>query len=614
MRTETTELAEQVQPSLGDRLSNRYFLITLAVFVAVGIPAYFYLISAVEGQFVDNYSNFSVRTAQQEFTHHLQTVDDGKYTEPLEGEVLASFLEEVERQVEGADLIKVKVWRPDGMLLYSTSGVGVGESREFDHHFLEAIEDGYLSEVEQDEPEVAGEESSGQVLEIYLPIYDSEGQVTNLFEIYYSTSPLSGAITSMRTTLAGFLIALFVAVMAVGQLGSRLLVRRNKQLTSMATKLARLAETDGLTGLYNHRYFHDEMTKELDASTRYGRRLSLIMVDLDFFKRVNDTYGHQTGDVVLRETAAAMARTIRSVDTLARYGGEEFAILMPETPEREAVEAAERIAEVIREIAVSAGSERISVTASFGVAEFPTAALDTESLVSASDSALYFAKKNGRDRVSAFSALTPGSVDEADIDHLFHRLRHAGVFTVQALAAAVMGNGEELPASGGSIQLARLAGTALELPESEKEALTLAASVYDVGKLAIPDAVLGKPESLTVEEAATIKAHPEASEKILAAVGDLERILKVVRHHHEHFDGSGYPEGLKGDEIPYLARVLHVIDAYGAMTADRAYRDAMTPEDAIAELRKHSGTQFDPAIVERLALSLVGGEQKGLAA
>ncbi|MFQ5381809.1 MAG: diguanylate cyclase, partial [Dehalococcoidia bacterium] len=401
------------------------------------------------------------------------------------------------------------------------------------------------------------------------------------------------------------LAILFVAVVATAQLGSQLLVRRNRQLARMTARLAALAETDGLTGAYNHRHFYKELEKEIDASSRYGRHTSLIMADLDFFKRVNDTYGHPVGDIVLRESAVAMSSTLRATDTLARYGGEEFAILLPETDERHAVEVAERLRAAIGAIIVPAGDHEVTITASFGVAEFPGAALDPASLVAAADSALYYSKKNGRDQVCAFSNLSAGTVDRADVDEFFARLENAGVFTVQALAAAVMGGADEPGRPSGSVHLARVASGALGLGERDSETLEIAASVYDVGKLTIPGRILEKRSALTREEAEVIREHPEASERILSAVGDLERILKVVRYHHEHFDGSGYPDGLRGEEIPYLARVLLVIDAFNAMIAPRSYREAMTPEAAVAELRRHAGTQFDPEVVEKLAAKLL---------
>lgn len=596
---------------LGDQLSNRYFLVTLVIFIAIGVPAYFYLVGAMRQQFVSNYTAFSVSTAAAVFESHLESVPGGAFTEPLTGAELDTFLREVEQEVQERHLLKLKVWRPDGMLLYATGGGGVGETRPDGDHLLQKVSAGPDSEIEEDEAEVAGEKTSGHVLEIYLPIRGPEGTLANVFELYYSLAPLNSDLAQMRFTLMLFVSTLFVAVVGVGQLGGRLLVKRNRQLRAFSEEMTRLAVTDALTGVSNRRRFHSCLEDSLASADHDERPLSLVMVDLDFFKRVNDIYGHQTGDIVLRETAMALAGAARPVDLVARYGGEEFAILMPGAGEVEAAAVAGRLQSVIHGIAVAAGDERIPVSASFGVACFPAAGRDAESLISAADSALYFAKQTGRDRVCTFSTISRGSPQTADLDALLNRLRHAGLFTIQALAAAVdaLGSdGSPSPRAPGSVGLARRAAAALRLSEEETELLELAASVYDIGKISVPDEVLAKTDSLSAEEAEVIKGHPETSARILAAVGGLERVLTIVRHHHEHVDGTGYPEGLRGEAIPYLARVLHVIDAFVEMTTDRPPQAAMTQAEAVSRLRADAGSRFDPAIVEALVESVFGEE------
>jgi len=580
---------------------NRYFLITLGIFLFVGVPSGYYLSNIVEKQFVESYTDSMLTNVETVFEGQLQ---GRAYDEVLEGEELESFEFVVGKYIEGESVSKVKVWGIDGTLLYASAGKkGIGNARDVKGHFKEAVDGQIIKEVEGEDVEVEGDQVGGEVLEIYYPIHAADGSVGNVFEIYATTTPIMASVRQAQTALAGFLVVIFVGIVIVGQIGARMLIKRNERLHALTKELEHLADTDGLTEIYNHRYFQENLTKEVSRSARYKKQLSLIMIDLDYFKTVNDHFGHQTGDIVLKRISATLAESLRTIDIPARYGGEEFVIILPESSAKDAIDVAERLRKTVGELRIKAGDEAVSVTASFGVADFPTCADDEASLVAAADSALLMAKSKGRNKVCYFGNLSETVVSTDDVEKLFNRLRHANLITVQALAAAVKGkdmvnNDHDFHKS--PPETVKKIASVLNLKDSEMETLTIAASVYDIGKITVPDEVLNKTQPLTEKELAVIQEHPEAGERILQAIDGLELILNVVKHHHERFDGSGYPLGLKGNQIPYLARALHIIDAYNAMTMDRPYREALSPEEAALELRKNSGTQFDTKLVEKI--------------
>ena len=604
MRTEDLKKQRGAISKIFGTFINRYFLITLGIFLIVGIPSGYYLSNIVEDQFVESYTDSMLTNVETVFEGQLK----GKsYDKVLEGEELEELEYVAGKYIEGESVSKVKVWGIDGTLLYASTGKeGVGNAREVKGHFKEAVAGKIIKEVEGEDVEVEGDQIGGQVLEIYYPIHKADGSVGNVFEIYATTTPIMASVRQAQTALAGFLVLIFAGIVLVGQIGARMLIKRNERLQVLTKELEHLADTDGLTEIYNHRYFQDNLTKEISRSKRYNKQLSLIMLDLDYFKTVNDHFGHQTGDIVLKQVSATLADTLRTIDILARYGGEEFVIVLPESSATDAIDVAERLRKAVGDLRIKAGDEAVSVTASFGVADFPNCADDEASLVAAADSALMMAKSKGRNKVCYFGNLSETTVSTDDVDKLFNRLRHANLITVQALAAAVRGKDavEGTDYHKSPPETVKKIASVLNLKDNEMETLTIAASVYDIGKITVPSEVLNKTQPLSEKELAVIQEHPEAGERILQAIDGLEVILNVVKHHHERYDGSGYPEGLKEKEIPYLARALHIIDAYNAMTANRPYRDALTPEEAALELRKNSSTQFDPELVEKIVAGL----------
>ncbi|MGA2475896.1 MAG: diguanylate cyclase [Terriglobia bacterium] len=399
------------------------------------------------------------------------------------------------------------------------------------------------------------------------------------------------------------------------------------------------AITDGLTGLKTHRYFMEALDVEWRRSTRTGRPFSVIMMDLDGFKRVNDHGGHLEGDKVLAAVAALLEARSRQSNVVARYGGDEFALLMPETNPEQAEILAERLRAALE---ADHFLRAHGVTASFGIATFPDHGPTQGEIVSLADSGMYLAK-NCNGNCVKLATLSPKpedgeqqllearlgvavkrmfSTDPGAISQYRHRLERmlrepAGespslLDTITALAYAVEAKDPYMKDHIQKVsRLAAQIAMQLGLSEAEIEEIRLAGIVHDVGKIHVPDHVLLKPTLLTAQEYETVKSHAAWGAKILEPL-KVTAIERIVRHHHESFDGQGYPDNLKGDQIPLGARIIAVADAFHAMVTARAYRKARAPEEALAELRRCRGTQFDPLVVDAFLRSIqsLGGQPR----
>jgi diguanylate cyclase (GGDEF)-like protein len=353
------------------------------------------------------------------------------------------------------------------------------------------------------------------------------------------------------------------------------------------------ARTDGLTGLRNRRAFEEILTTELGRAERNGGRFSLIIADLDRFKSLNDSYGHQEGDRALQRVSGCLEDSRRLGDIVARIGGEEFAIILPDANEREAYLAAERLRKRVGEACAGEPGE---LTISLGMATFPHHGENASALMRAADQALYVAKEIGRNRSVIFNTAAVETVSAA--------IQHKGVddekhlSTVMALAEVLDIRDAGTAAHSQTVgHYAQAIGREIGLPDDRCERLRYAGTVHDIGKIGVADSILRKPGALTVEEMTEMRKHPEVGARILAGA-DLEDISSWVLAHHERPDGDGYPFGLTGDQIPLEGRILAVADAYEAMTNGRVYQPAVSAEEARAELARCSGKQFDEGVVE----------------
>lgn len=385
-------------------------------------------------------------------------------------------------------------------------------------------------------------------------------------------------------------------VLSAALVGPLLAISLYQRSAHQALRAMRLALTDPLTGLGNHRSFQERVQRELHRAEADGEPFTLCMIDVDDFKRINDLFGHPAGDRIL----AQVGSRLRQNGEAFRLGGDEFALLLPGMPADEALATASSVLERLSSVALD---DVGSVTASAGIAGFPRQAFDRDELIRLADSALYWAKEHGKNRVHVYR---PDVVELAELRRLAHGPDRAARFRAAAsLAKAV--DARDTYTGSHSTRVAELGAwiaQLLGLDQEQIELARLAGSLHDLGKLAIPEEILRKPGPLTPPERLVLERHPQIGHRMLESLG-VDPVAEWVLHHHERWDGSGYPNRLRGDEIPLGARIIFVADAYDAMTSDRAYRGRLSPRDAVTELDRCAGTQFDPAIVEAFARELV---------
>jgi diguanylate cyclase (GGDEF)-like protein len=384
----------------------------------------------------------------------------------------------------------------------------------------------------------------------------------------------------------------FLSAALVGPLLAIALYQRS---THSAIRAMRLALTDPLTGLGNHRHFHERLQRELlDAHDR-ATPLTLCLIDVDDFKRINDRYGHPVGDRVLSQLSARL----RQGGEAFRLGGDEFAVLLPGQDSRSAFTAA---ASIIGRISSTPLDPVGSVTASAGVATFPSQGVGRDELVRLADSALYWAKEHGKNQVRVYR---PDVVELADLKRLASGADRAARFRAAASLAKAVDARDEYTGSHSErvAELAARIAIRVGARSEEVEWTRLAGRLHDLGKLAIPEEILRKPGPLTQPERLVLERHPQIGYRMLESL-DVDPVAEWVLHHHERWDGRGYPSGLEGHEIPLGARILFVADAYDAMTSERVYRSRLAQSEAIAELERCAGTQFDPEIVSAFAEEL----------
>ena len=404
------------------------------------------------------------------------------------------------------------------------------------------------------------------------------------------------------------------------------------------------AITDGLTGVKTHRFFMEALSAEWKRSTRAARAFALVLMDLDRFKFVNDFYGHLEGDLVLQRVGHILETNCRRSDVVARYGGDEFVILMPETN----MEHARQLSSKLRGwVAVDPLLREKNISASFGIACYPLHGSSPQELIQVADASMYLSKHQGGNTVSTADHFDPNeakkwkrdvleaylgvtlkrlfSTGPEAFEEIYSRLKQfteslaatetatdkpaaaqgpqalpqAVLDTVTSLAFAIDAKDHYTQGHSQKVSAyAALIAESMSMSEAEVDEIRLGAVLHDIGKVGIPEIILNKGGALNPEEWETMKSHVVFGAKILDPLTPLARIREMVLHHHEYFDGSGYPDGLVGQEIPLGARIITVADAYDTITSDRVYKKGRSSADALKELERCANAQFDCSIVE----------------
>lgn len=406
-------------------------------------------------------------------------------------------------------------------------------------------------------------------------------------------------VANVRQTTAPFALMTSAALMlvvlwerspalSVALVGPLLAIALYQRSNFKAMRAMRLALTDPLTGLGNHRHFHERLQRELTQAEHDGKTLSLCLVDIDDFKRINDQFGHPAGDRVLSQVASRLRQGGESF----RLGGDEFAVLLTGMDEQLALSTAQSIVQRIADTElVKAGA----VTVSAGVATFPQHGRERDSLIRLADGALYWAKEHGKNQVRL---ARPDVAELSEFRRVAGGVDRVARFRAAASLARAVDSRDAYTGSH-SERVATFAAeiaSQLGLPAEEVELTRLAGSLHDLGKLAIPEEILRKPAALSDAERLVLERHPQIGYRMLESLG-VDPIADWVLHHHERWDGHGYPDGLAEDRIPLGARIILVADAFDAMTSDRPYRVALSYEEAIAEVERCAGSQFDPEVV-----------------
>jgi len=380
------------------------------------------------------------------------------------------------------------------------------------------------------------------------------------------------------------------------------------------------AVTDGLTGLNNRRYFEEEAQKEVLRAQRQNNKFTIIGLDLDHLKRINDKFGHSCGDIAIKTIAEVLKRNARSIDIAARMGGEEFNLLLPGVDHKGGLIAAERIRKAIEEVNIDVIGH---ITASIGVATFGEHSNNLNELMELTDQAMYSSKKNGRNRVTlanpeeleswqdiaidSFVEILKNEkmpIDKSVSEHMNKMLEklsldHDALYTVSDMLSALYNPNHKKCSAKNKIIAANSLAKRFELSKEDTDKLKVAILLYDIGNMMLPKEILQKRTPLTDEEVAQIKTHPViAAKEILQPISVVQDIIPIIEHHHENWDGTGYPSNTAGQNIPLCSQMVLIIDAYFALIEPRPYRNAKTKEEAIQIIRDGIDKKWNSKIAE----------------
>lgn len=402
---------------------------------------------------------------------------------------------------------------------------------------------------------------------------------------------------SLRITLP-VMASAGISAFVIGLLAHKLQYERASRLEMQAVvqenrdKIRYLTIYDGLTGLYNHRHFYYNLTRKLQAARANRDDLALIMIDIDNFKYYNDTFGRQQGDEILKSLAASLRKTVPELGVSARYGGEEFAVILPGFNLDRAGDLAEQIRKEAEDLRLP--PDDINFTVSIGVAVFPYDAREAGELIEKAEEALRRAKFQDKNKVQVYSSI----IRQLKKDLRIEKKQYHLISTYQTLLRLI--DARDRYTFNHSQQVAEYAAglaAKLGLTEDEVRRIRQGALFHDIGKIEIPRSILNQKGKLSGDEWFILQQHVSYGVEMLKPIEDFKSFLPMVQFHHERFDGRGYPHGLAGPDIPLEARILAVADSYDAMRSNRPYRAALSRQQAVEELQRCAGAQFDPDLV-----------------
>ena len=391
------------------------------------------------------------------------------------------------------------------------------------------------------------------------------------------------------------------------------IIELNRALSNANEDLKHLALRDSHTGLYNHHYFVDAIEAEIGRAKRHSEELSVIMMDIDYFKSINDVYGHQFGDVILKQFAKLLKKEVRSYDMVIRFGGEEFIIISPNTGQQAALALAQRILDTVGIHNFGDKKHSVKIKVSAAVSSYPcdNSIGSGADFINIADQILNKAKEEGGNRVYSLADLksvkdTAQPKEEPSADELKEKIKKLTARGNQSVVEAIFAfaktielkdryTGEHVEKT---IHYATGIAKHLGLEKHDIEIIKEASVLHDLGKIGIPEKILLKTGRLTRYEREVIKEHPQIGADIIRPLHFLRDIIPVVLHHHEWWNGKGYPNRLKKEAIPIGARIVAIADVYQALTSDRPYHKAYGKETAVRMIKGGSGTQFDPRIVD----------------
>ena len=519
-------------------------------------------------------------------------VQDTLRPSDLEGTQPASRVRQLERELRRLGVIhgidRITAYAPDGSALFSSHERDAEPWSPTD--FARAVEGAASSAIVAGRPATEDEPASpSRILREYLPI-GLGGDVRAVFEIERDAGPL---IAQLDLTRRDIILVTLMAGVVLSALLYLVFRAAQARLDRQTTELVESTRRDALTGLFNHGSSVSALNEALEAARRDGTTVAIGLLDIDNFTLLNDVHSHAAGDEALREVASLLQGELAHGEVVGRYGPDEFIVIGGGKTIETLTGEIEQVRERLNDLALQFGSsERLPVTVSAGVCGFPTHGGAATELLSTATVALREAKGSGGDRVSvAETTFEEQRVAQRGSFHILHSL----VIAVDTKDRYTKRHSEDVA------RYALFLGDRLGLDAQVLDTLRMAGLLHDVGKIGVPDSILRKPDALTSEEFDALKQHVALGDLLVRDLPNIELVRGGIRHHHERWDGGGYLDGLAGDGIPYLARILSVADTFSAMTTSRPYRKALAVEEALERLRSAAGTQLDPILAPAFA-------------